>query len=239
LKASKLKWWLFLIVASTVACGTASLPPVSPSASPTEEVTDEPTEVVTIPGQPVDTRVNDVTVGIRVPVGWEVQITEDGLLMAERFGKMGAGRLVWGMQVHVFVYRIDDVELAGAGDNDNVAWHVLKTVTSKRQYIGNAAVSEPQPFQWDAHDAAYYLLNNGDGNVMLVVAVALDEPRRLVVCNFTAPSKKAAYIRSKLPQMLSTLTLNGLRLNVAALHALPDPLVFPAYSRPEATRMAR
>jgi hypothetical protein len=172
--------------------------------------------------------VKGVRLGIQVPTGWEVQNTEDGLLMAEHFGPMDSGTMVYGMQIHLFVHVMSDEPASGK----NAAWSALKEITTQPSYIGKARVSEPMGFDWDKHDAAYYLGNNGDGNLMLVIGVALGDNKRLVVCNVTSRADKVARIRTLVPQVLRSLTVDGATMDTDDLMiALPDPLVFPGYNR--------
>jgi hypothetical protein len=213
-----------LILAAAGCQGEAPTPTAAPARqpTPTEEATDTASSgdtVITVKG---------VRLGIQVPTGWEVQNTEDGLLMAEHFGPMDSGTMVYGMQIHLFVHVMADEAASGT----NIAWSALKEITAQPSYIGKARVSEPKGFDWDNHDAAYYLGNNGDGNLMLVIGVALGDSGRLVVCNVTSRVDKVARIRTLVPQVLSSLTVNGATMNTGDLMvALPDPLVFPGYNR--------
>lgn len=104
---------------------------------------------------------------------------------------------------------------------------MLKQIIEKPYLIGHARVSEPAGFEWDGHDAAYYLLNDGEGNRSVLLAFALQRPQRLVVCNFSSPAADAHNIRAMLPSVLSSLTINGTSMDISAINSLPDPLDFP------------
>jgi hypothetical protein len=170
--------------------------------------------------------VNGIQLAIEIPRGWDVQRTDDGLLIAEYFSTIESGVTAKGMQIHLFVKSLDGFKLPASSDA-NVAWAVLEQIIDKPEYIGNALVSAPAGFEWDGHDAAYYLLNNNDGNLSVLVAVALLSPKRLIVCNFSSPTQQASGIRAMLPQILSSLTINGVSMDITDLHNLPDPLNFP------------
>ncbi|MBZ0286421.1 MAG: hypothetical protein K8I30_02320, partial [Anaerolineae bacterium] len=113
-------------------------------------------------------------------------------------------------------------------------WAALEQISKKREYIGKALVSAPAGFEWDGQDAAYYLLNDGDGNLSVLIAIAISAPQRLVVCRFSSPAKQAGQIRAMLPEVLGSLRINGTSMNMDALDGLPDPLHFPyAETTPE------
>jgi hypothetical protein len=203
---------------------SASTPTVE--ATSTAQNTPEATVTTENVAQWEQVAVNGVQLAIEIPHGWDVQRTGDGLLIAEYFSTIEAGTMPKGMQIHLFVHSLDGFKLPDSHDT-NVAWAVLEQIIDKPEYIGNASVSAPTGFEWDGHDAAYYLLNNNDGNLSVLVAVALLSPKRLVVCNFSSPAQQADGIRAMLPQILSSLTIDGVRMDIAALHNLPDPLHFP------------
>jgi hypothetical protein len=109
----------------------------------------------------------------------------------------------------------------------NLAWYILKQVVHDRSYVGDANISEPVAFDWDHHDAAYYLLNNRDGTVTMLLAMGMPNGHSLVVCHISVPDDQAQRIREELPRLLESLTIDGQVVNVDALRSLPDPLVFP------------
>jgi hypothetical protein len=217
---------LMLFLISVTACQTTSVVTPTPAATPTPQTTPD-AEASPEPGYWRQVEVEDVTLGLQVPHGWKTQTTDHGLLIAEKFGSIQSGTQLHGMQVYLFVYEMDAFDLP-ATPVENEAWAALKQVIEKPDMIGNATVSEPAGFDWDGHDAAYYLFNDGDGGLSMLLAVAISSPPRLVVCNFTAPAEKSTAIRQLLPQLLSTLSVNGDIMDSRALHELPDPLEFPA-----------
>src|SRR5688572_4328051 len=208
---------LVLIILLGAACQdmipAASAPTVeATSTAPNTPETTATTETIAHWEQ---VAVNGVQLAIEIPRGWDVQRTGDGLLIAEYFSTIESGVMAKGMQIHLFVHSLDGFRLPDS-NNTNVAWAVLEQIIDKPEYIGNALVSAPTGFEWDGHDAAYYLLNNNDGNLSVLVAVALLSPKRLVVCNFSSPTQQADGIRAMLPQILSSLTINGVSMDIAA-----------------------
>jgi hypothetical protein len=218
---------LFIVVLmGTTACQSAlsidSTPTVEPTATTEQMPESTPTTDKTTAWEQVD--VKGVRLGIEIPDGWEAQETDDGLLIAEHFGTIESNSA--GMLIYLFVHSLDGFQLPASSDA-NVAWSALEQISKKREYIGKALVSAPAGFEWDGQDAAYYLLNDGDGNLSVLIAIAISTPQRLVVCRFSSPALRADQIRLMLPELLGTLSINGVTMNMDALHDLPDPLKFP------------
>jgi hypothetical protein len=218
---------LFIVVLiGTAACQST----LSPASTPTIESTstaEQPSESTSVAGTTSDWEqvdVKGVRLGIAIPDGWEAQKTDDGVLIAEHFGTIESNSA--GMLIYLFVHSLDGFQLP-ASTSANTAWAVLQQISKKREYIGDALVSAPMGFDWDGQDAAYYLLNDGDGNLSMLLAIALSNPQRLVVCLFSSPASQADQIRAMLPDVLGTLSINGITMDMDALHDLPDPLQFP------------
>lgn len=197
--------------------------PITPTPLATATTLPEPTAEAT-PAEWIEHEVDGVLVGVEKPDGWQVQHTEDGILLVEHSGSMASGGDMRGVQVHIFVHTLDGFTIVAG---KNIAWSVLEQITRDRKYIGSARANKPYGFEWSRHDAAFYLSNNGDGNMTMLIAIALPDVERMVVCNVTSPASEAGRIRSILPALLGSLTVNGTRMDVDALHQLPDPLVFP------------
>jgi hypothetical protein len=130
--------------------------------------------------------------------------------------------------VVIFVHSTADLPLS-TPTGANVAWAVLNQVLT-HPYDYNidesATVSDPVGFQWDGYDAAYYLLNDGEGSLKMVLGLAMPD-NQFIGCNISAPAHLATRIRRSLPTVLSSLTVNGHRLDSSSLEELPDPLDFP------------
>lgn len=168
-----------------------------------------------------------ISLKIKIPNGWETYNTESGIVLTEHMGKPETGGILEGILIYVFIPpHMDDIQIRNS-ENGNIAWQMLKQVISKREYIGNALVSEPVAFDWDHHDAAYYLLNNRDGTVTLLLAMGLSDGQHLVVSHISLPENQAYRLRPLLPDLLSSLTIDNVPIDVTAITHLPDPLVFP------------
>lgn len=224
--------WLFvLVVLSAAACQTT---PTSSAATADGVIAPPDPDVpdtITRENAWVDFTLNSVSLSLRVPDGWEADTTDEGIVLAEHIGTMESGGVLDSVQVHCFVHPVNGM---ATPDSSNRAWAILTKIVNDREYVGaNDMVSNPEGFTWDNYDAAYYLLNNGDGSLKMVLALAVSE-EQLVACSISAPLQLAARIRLSVPIVLSSLTVNGHRLDGSSLDSLPDPLEFPDH-RPEMT----
>lgn len=213
---------LLCVVLLATAC-SAPLSLESPTRTPLVIPTDIPAG-----SSRLETQVGGVDLGIDVPTGWEGRSTNDGLVLAEHFDPMDATNMADGIQVHIFVHSADAFSLP-ENTRINAAWNVLRQVSENPSYVGEAAITDPQAFEWDGHDAAFYLLNDGDGSVTMLMALMLRDPLALVVSNISAPESRHDTIRPLLPELYRSLTVNGQRMSLSVLDTLPDPLTFPTY----------
>ncbi len=173
----------------------------------------------------------EVDLKIKVPRGWQTYNTRDGIVLNERMGSVEDGPTLRGILIHIFVPSTDEFDFP-SDEEVNVAWAVLSQVVANRDYVGDALVSAPVAFDWDHHDAAYYLLNNRDSTVTLLLAMSLPRSHKLVVCHVSSPEGQAGRIRALLPELLESLTVNDISIRSSALDHLPDPLVFPIDDTP-------
>lgn len=169
----------------------------------------------------------EIYLSIVVPEGWETYNTPAGIVLNEQSSASGPDQPLQGFLIHIFIPYMDDFRIPASNDT-NMAWAILKQVVTNPDYVGNARVSEPVAFVWDQHDAAYYLLNNLDNTVTMLLAIGLPDQQTLVVCHVSAPEDQSARIRPMLPELLSTLKINNATVNAEALRQLPEPLEFPS-----------
>ncbi|MBL8161061.1 MAG: hypothetical protein JNJ61_03690 [Anaerolineae bacterium] len=176
----------------------------------------------------IEYELDGMSLSVEVPAGWEWKTTDKGLVMAEHFAPMEVGSALMGVQAYVFFHSLDGFDLPTNTDA-NAAYAVLEQIVASPSYIGEAAVSAVEGFTWADHDAAYYLANNGNGNLSMLLALVVTQPPRLVVCNISSPEGKAASIRDVLPRLLGTLQIDDQPLQAAALEDLPTSFTFPEY----------
>lgn len=170
--------------------------------------------------------IEGINCSLNKPKNWEMHVAEHGVVLAEHVGSITTGGELEGLLAYFFVPSLEDYTLPLA-DNMNMAWSVLRQVTQKAANIRDALASEPVPFQWGDYDAAYYLLNDGNGTLTLVLATAIPETKQLLAVYISAPVQRAYIIRPMLPEILKGLTINGMVMDNSALDELPNPLIFP------------
>jgi hypothetical protein len=215
------KWLVVFLILDLAACK------VSGTASP---VPTEVTPEVTAQAQDAWTRLTagGVELSIRTPAGWQSVPNDYGILLAEHT-EITETQAPDGILVYVFIPVMEDELEFDDDDELNKAYQILDHVTSMPEYIGYSTVSETVAFQWDGHDAAYYLLTDGEGNHTMVIALFLPQAGRMLVCNISSSAQDAYRIREVLPEVLSSLTVNGTAMDAASLAALPNPLPFPEH----------
>lgn len=220
---------LKVLLVSILCLISAACTELPTASTPTEESTAE-----VAAEQRLDVEVDGIALSLRIPPGWQGLTTEDdkGLSIVEHAALVQA-QPPNGILIHIFVPELDD--FPSAPDIDNPALNILRQITAMPEYVGTSHVSLPAAFEWDGHHAAYYLLGGDDGIDAMVIAVAVPPDHRLVVFNVAAPHHDASRIRTVLPDVLATLEINGMLLDSAALHNLPDPLDFPQQVEPDST----
>ena len=182
----------------------------------------------------ISATLSGVNIAMRVPPGWNGRKMNDGILVAEHRGSIHTSSKLMGMQVFIFVHAVDNFP-APVNSASHPARRILQQIISQPAMVGNSVVSSPQAFVWDGNDAAYYLVNDTNENVALVMAVVIANQSQLVAINISCPSDRAASIRETLPDLLADLWVNGALMSVSGIDVLPDPLVFPVYTQPTVT----
>jgi len=223
---------LYVVACLLLAACEMMSPPPSPTASDLRNTGVASQLITPTPDaapQWIEADVNHVSVGVWQPSGWSMD-NDDGLLLAEHAMSIGTGEPLGGAMIHIFVPEVAHLEIAPSAEG-NFAMSVLQQVATNPEHIGSdVAVSEPTPFRWGAHEAAYYLITSAQGFRSMVLGISLpNDHERLVVINVTMPTDQSDHMRQMLPRVLHELTINGVALNSAALGVLPDPLVFPQY----------
>lgn len=203
---------------------------IKPTGTPVPTSTVTPAPVA----KSISANLSGVEIDMRVPPGWNGRKMDDGILIAERRGSIHNSGKLMGMQVYVFVHALDEYPKT-IGVDEHPARRILKQIVSQPALVGDSAVTEPESFMWDGNDAAYYLVNDGNENVALVMAVVVAQESQLVAINISCPSDRAASIRSALPNLLNDLWVNNSLMNFTGVESLPDPLVFPNYVETEGT----
>ena len=212
-----------------VACEGATEMPITPVPSATAT----PAPVT----KSIKANLSGVDIVMRVPPGWNGRRIDDGILIAEQRGSIHNTGKLMGMQVYIFVHAIP-FSATSVVNVSHPARHILQQIITEPALVGSSAVSDPQAFTWDGNDAAYFLENDTNENVSLVMIVVMAHASQLVAINISCPFDRAASMRKELPDLLADLWVNNALMSVSALDALPDPLVFPTYMQPTAIHSA-
>lgn len=209
-----------------VACEVA----IEATTTPAATATTTPMPVV----KNIKANLQGVQINMRVPPGWNGRKMDDGILIAEQRGSLHNTGKLMGMQVFIFVHAVNEFPIP-VDNESHPARRILRQIISEPALMGDSAVSDPQSFIWDGNDAAYYLVNDTNKNVSLVMAVVIANEAQLVAINISCPSDRAASIREALPELLADLWVNGALMSASGIDALPDPLVFPVYTNLKVT----
>jgi hypothetical protein len=194
--------------------------------------------VATVPRTPHNTTqtstisltVDDVELSIERPAEWQFYATDYGIVLAEALGSVATDGRLAGLLAHIFVPPLNDVDLL-ISDAENLAWAILSEIVRQPEYVGSALVSEPVAFTWSGHSAAYYLVDNEEGHLTIVIGVTPADSARLVACSISAPVDQSQRMRESLAGLLDHLRINGAALDGSELEAaLPPVLEFPQRS---------
>ncbi len=176
---------------------------------------------------------NNVTLKLWRPTGWDAGDNDRGILVAEHtIPASGGTNNSGGMLIYC------SVSLPDPDDDGNRALAILQQIVGQQSNKRwDATMTEPDALIWDGNDAAYYLFTSGDGVRALVIAVAVPN-ENVVLCTISAPMMQSDRIRAQLPQLLDGMTINTMTLHGTGLSSLPDPLPFPRYVPPPSTPQA-
>ncbi len=207
----------------------------APDTQPSDTVRLMPTSTpnTTDTAQIVNLSLNDIALALPYPSTWESYTTEYGVVLAEYLGSVATEGQLGGILIHLFVPPLDEMNIPiSESDNNNRALDILSKILAYPDYVGNATVSTPSPFLWDQFECAYYLMDNGEGNLTIVIGILDPQTNRLVTVSMSAPQDQQTRIRAMLPVLLDGLVINDYTLSGMVLDdILPNPLVFPRHNR--------
>ena len=204
----------------------------APDAEPNDAVRLMPTSTPTIAEitQIVNLSLNDIALTLPYPSNWESYTTEYGVVLAEYLGSVATEGQLGGILIHLFVPPLNEMDLP-VSSNNNRALNILSKILAYPNYVGDATVSTPLPFMWDNFECAYYLMDNGEGNLTIVIGILDPQTNRLVTVSMSAPQNQQARIRTLLPNLLNGLEINDYTLSGVVLDdILPNPLIFPRHN---------
>ncbi|MDX2075495.1 MAG: hypothetical protein SFZ02_03630 [bacterium] len=192
-------------------------------------LTDIATTVAEITVPTVDFSIGGIHLALPHPQKWESYTTEYGIVLAEQLGSVATEGQLGGILIHLFVPPLDGVTLP-ISEESNRALSILTEILAHPDYVGDATVSRPLPFIWDNLDCAYYLMDNGEGNLTIVIGILDPLSNKLVTVSVSAPAQDETRIREHLPVLLDNLHINDKTLSGKTLEEiLPNPLIFPRH----------
>jgi len=163
------------------------------------------------------------------PLQWESFTTEYGVVLGEAFGSVASGGQLEGVMAYIFATPVTDFVMPTSdGGQENIAYHIQKQIVTNTEYIGNARVNAPTPFEWDGYQASYYLLHDPElGINTMVIGVYVPDSALLFTCSISAPVAQSERIRETLPALMRDLNINGHTLSTSPIEQLPALLSFP------------
>jgi hypothetical protein len=213
--------WFALLMSSTLflsACRQTE--PISPA-------TDSPADTVNV-------RYGGVDIAIGKPHGWLAYPEETHLILSETTNPFLADGRLDGIVLNLWTQQVAPDDVRESMDE------MLTRIVRAPNMRSTSATTNPTPFSWDGFETAYYLLNSGDGNVTLVMALQVDNNNQILGINASAPVQDIARLRDSLPDLLDNLRINDEAVTGASLHeALPVAFTLPPYNpNPEAAMEA-
>lgn len=171
------------------------------------------------------------------PVGaWQAMLHEGHIILMEQPQPVSADGIIQGVIANIWLP--ETLEIASNPTTvPMTASDVLTQVVSRPPISTDATTSSPQAFVWQGYDGAYYVLNSGDGNIALVIALVLPESNHMLAFNLSANEKNTASIYRALANILNHLQVNTQVLGDSLVTVLPKELPIPSY-RPQSAMEA-
>ena len=112
-------------------------------------------------------------------------------------------------------------------DGTNVL-DALRVITGRMRSNPHIAISEPLRVSWSAHEAAYYLLNDGADRMSLIMVIQLPDQMGMVALNISNIHSDMQQLRTLLVQLFEHFAVNDVVLGADVFHHLPDILDLPS-----------
>lgn len=219
---------MIVIICVLLIIITGCVPSSEPDDGARVIATQPPTPTTT--SELVTLTLEDITLTLPYPKQWETYTTEYGVVLAEYLGSVATEGQLGGILIHLFVPPLAEMDLP-ISQSDNRAMTILREIIAHPNYVGTATVSDLRPFVWDGLDCAYYLMDNGEGNLTIVIGIFDATSNKLVTVSMSAPQEQQERIRTALPILLDDLVINHQQLSGTTLDALlPTPLIFPRHT---------
>jgi|GEM_PF-1713462 len=178
-------------------------------------------------------KIRQVEISLSKPAGWSAYLASDHLLLTESPAIRLSDGTLSGSVINIWM----PPETLTQAETPLEA--TLQQILSAPTLRHTAATSTPTPFRWGDAEAAYYLLNSGDGNVSLVIALVLPPHVRegggLLGINISLPALELERLDVLLPEVFADFQVNGYRLGSLTTTQLPQRIAPPDFNpNPEA-----
>lgn len=201
--------------------GLMLLPACSPGGS-TTPTPEEASEKLTI-------QKNGVSVTMETLSGWNAYTTaRHQLVLSEHPQPVSEDGVYNGISLHIW---LPDMQQPLTAGTPNTLSDMLRRIIQTTRTGTQAAISDPQTFEWSGNEAAYYLLNNGDDNVSMILAVRLPDEHGYLALNASTSLDESSRLPETLPQLLASLRVNDVAFGNDGLETLPQVLSVPGYNQ--------
>ena len=178
---------------------------------------------------------NGVSVTMETLPGWSAYTTaKHQLVLSEHAQPVAEDGLYHGISMHIW---LPEMQQPVTGGTSNTLSDMLRRIIQTTRTGTQAAISDPQTFEWAGNEAAYYLLNNGDDNVSMILAVRLPDNHGYLALNASTSLQDSSRLPEMLPDVLASLRVNDVALGNDGLDRLPQVLSVPNFN-PEAAMEA-
>jgi hypothetical protein len=170
----------------------------------------------------------DLSVSLGIPTNWTGFIDSNHLILTQFREPINPDGTLNGIIVNVWLPQRnvlsedDPINLVPTSD-------LLRQITNLPDLIGTAVASTPQPINSTVYDGAYYVLNNGDGNATLVLAITPRDSEQLVAFNVIANIANFEAVLPSLETILMQMSIRDREVDQSILEVLPDEIIIPPF----------
>jgi hypothetical protein len=172
---------------------------------------------------------DETTLSVTTPPQWTGILDSKHIILTQSSAPLNSDGTLNGVIINIWLP--DKTEIVG----DVVATKtsdLLQQITNRPSYVGTATTTDPQAFVWQDYDGAYYALNNGDGNVTLVLALSMPDSRQLIAFNLSTNADTSKLLLPTFAQALPHIRINDISLTSSLVESLPPSVEFPTFKPP-------
>lgn len=199
----------FIIVLFLIACR-----PHTPSLTP-------------VPERTLRLSQDGVTLALDVPPAWQSRVANERIILMQMSEPIDAQGIINGVVVNLWLPAKNIVPNTPTANTSTL--EVLSQFLSNPSITESATLSTPVAFQWQQYDSAYYLLNGGDGNITLVVALTAPQTQRMIAINLSTSLDNTDSLLPTLSLLLERMSVNDNALDASLIAFLPTELPVPTH----------